>query len=231
MVSMQYIKITKEFLKDPKKRALTQLGLFAIFFMFVFVLLNSSNTSSTPLPVVDTKTSIEFYEEMKGYTYKITYTNINKTDVIDGIFYDNKSIFNYNNFKYYYEDSLYIIDNDTYYLSNIEYNISKVFNNNLSTIIKELEQQSQTTYKDGTIVTNYTIDSNKIYNYLFEIESVYTSLVTVSITENENEIHNIVIDLTNLGINLIKIEIEYMYLDEVTSLNFNKDNYTYKESL
>lgn len=232
MVSMEYIRSIREFLKDPKKKALTQLGLYAIFFIFVFILISGGNSSeSTSTLVEETKTPIEFFEEMKGYTYKLTYTNIDKIDVIEGTYYDNKSLFTYNNLKYYYEDSLYIIDNNTYYLSNIEYNIFKVFSSNLSTIIKDLEEESKTMYKDGTVVTNYNIDSNKIYNYLFENESTYNNLSSISITETQNEIHNIVIDLTNLGINLTKIEIEYMYLDKVTGLDFNKDNYTYKESL
>lgn len=232
MDSMNYIKMIRENLKDPKKKALTQLGLYFIFFLVVFILLRSAGSyNSIPSENVTPQTPIEKYEEMKGYTYKVTYTNIDKTDIIEGTYYDNKSLFTFNNFKYYYEDSLYLIDNDTYYLNNIEYNISKVFNKNLSSIIKELEEESKTEYKDGTIVTNYIIDSNKMYKYLYELEGTYTNLVSVSIKENESEIHNIVIDLSNLGLNLIKIEVEYMYLDQVTNLDFNKDNYTYKESL
>ena len=44
-------------------------------------------------------------------------------------------------------------------------------------------------------------------------------------------IESIIFDLTNLNMNLTKIEIEYSYLDQITSLSFNKENYTYKESL
>ena len=38
-------------------------------------------------------------------------------------------------------------------------------------------------------------------------------------------------NLTNLGLNLTKIEVEYSYMDQITSLSFNKDHYTFKESL
>jgi len=168
---------------------------------------------------------------MNGYIYNVNYTNIDKTDTILGTYYNNASTFTYNNQKYYYEDSLYAIDNDSYYLANIEYNISKIFNKNLYNIIKDLTEESKTTYKDGTIVTNYTIDSNKIYNYLFDLEGTYTNNVNISIKENSNEIHNIVIDLTNLGLNLTKIEVEYSYMNLIDKLDFNKDNYTYRESL
>ena len=168
---------------------------------------------------------------MESYNYKVTYTNIDKVDTIDGIYVDNISIFNFNNFKYYYEEDLYIIDNDSYYLMDIEYNISKIFNNNLINIIEYLEEESKTTYKDGTIVTNYTIDSNKLYNYLFDLESNYDNKCTITITENENEIYNIIIDTTNLGLNLTKIEVEYSNMNMIEDLEFNIDNYTYKESL
>lgn len=228
---MEYVKKIKEFLSDPKKKSLTQLGLYAIFFIFVFIFLNSAEKTTSVPKIEETKTPLEYYSDMTGYIYKTTYTNKDKVDIIEGSYYDNKSIFTYNNIKYYYEDALYIIDNDSYYLGNIEYDISKIFSNNFDSIIEELEEESKTTYKDGTIITSYTIDSNKMYNYLYGLDSTYTNLVNVQIKENENQIHNIVIDLTNLGLNLTKIEVEYSYLNEVTSLSFNKDNYTYKESL
>lgn len=231
MDSMNNLKKIRESLKDPKKRSLTILGFYFIFFIFVFAFLNTAERPAIVTSEPKEKTPFEYYSDMTGYNYKTTYTNINKIDIIEGSYYDNKSIFTYNNIKYYYEDSLYVIDNDTYYLGNIEYNISKIFSNNLSSLIEYLEEESKTSYKDGTIITNYTIDSNMIYNYLYGLESTYNNFVSVSITENENKIHKIVIDLTNLGLNLTKIEVEYSYLNEITELSFNKDNYTYKESL
>ena len=230
MVSMKNIKELKEMLKNPKKKALVQLGLYAIFFIFVAILLRGADNKPTKI-IEEQKSPIEFYEDMESYNYKVTYTNIDKVDTIDGIYVDNISIFNFNNFKYYYEEDLYIIDNDSYYLMDIEYNISKIFNNNLINIIEDLEEESKTTYKDGTIVTNYTIDSNELYNYLFDLEYNYDNKCTITITENENEIYNIVIDINNLGLNLTKIEVEYSNMDMIEDLEFNIDNYTYKESL
>lgn len=228
---MNYIKLVREILKDPRKKSLVKLGIYFIFFIFVFILLKGAG-NNTSAPIIEKeKTSMESFNDMNSYNYKVTYTNIDKIDVIEGTYYDNKSLFNFNNIKYYYEDILYIIDNDSYYVGNIEYNISKIFNKNLYNIINNLEEESKTTYKDGTVITNYIIDSNKIYNYLFGTESFYENNVTISVKENLNEIHNIVLDLTNLGLNLTKIEIEYSYIDEITSLSFNKDNYIFKESL
>lgn len=230
MVSMKYIKELKEMFKNPKKKALAQLCFYAIFFIFVAIILRGADNKPTKI-IEEQKSPIEFYEDMKSYHYKVTYTNIDKVDIIDGTYVDNISLFTFNNFKYYYEEDLYIIDNDSYYLSNIEYNISKIFNNNFKNIIEYLEEESKTTYKDGTIITTYTIDSNRMYNYLFDLESNYDNECTITITENEKEIHNIIIDLTNLGLNLTKIEVEYSYLNLIEDLEINIDNYTYKESL
>ena len=227
---MKYIKELKEMFKNPKKKALAQLGFYLIFFIFVAILLRGADNKPTKI-IEEQKSPVKFYEDMKSYNYKVTYTNIDKVDVIDGTYVDNISLFTFNNFKYYYEEDLYIIDNDSYYLMDIEYNISKIFNNNLINIIEELEEESKTTYKDGTIVTTYTIDSNKVYNYLFELESNYDNKCTIAITENENKIYNIVIDINNLGLNLTKIEVEYSYMNMIEDLEFNIDNYTYKESL
>ena len=233
MVSMEYINKIKEFLKDPKKKALTQLGLWFIFFIFVFLILSSGNSSSnTYIPNVEnTKTPMETYTEMNGYTYKVTYINIDKVDIIEGTYYNSTSLLTFNNLKYYYENALYVIDNDFYYLSNIEYNIEKIFSKNLSSIINGLEEESKTTYKDGSIVTNYNIDSNKIYDYLFNMPSTYTNLVSISIKQVDNKITKVTIDLTNLGLNLTKIDIEYSNIDNIQSLEFNKNNYIYKENI
>lgn len=228
---MKYIKNMREALKDPKKKALTQLGLYAIFFAFVFILVGLSNTVPSDVVVEEYKTPKKNYEDMVSYNYKIIYTSMDRIDVIEGAYYNSTSLFTYNNLRYYYEDYLYVINDNSYALSSIEYNIAKIFNKNLFTIFNELEEVSTTTYKNGMIMTDYKIDSNKIYNYLFDEGSTYSNTTNISITEKENVITSIVLDLTNLGLNLNKIEIEYTNIDNIENLNFNKNNYTYEASL
>ena len=227
MVSMNYIKQTKEFLKDPKKKAITQLAIYGVFFIFVFILINSSGNRVTTPIIEESKTPTEYYADMTSYDYKVTYTNIDKVDIIEGTYYNNTSLFDYNNLKYYYEDMLYVINNNSYILSSIEYDVTKIFNNNLHTIFENLNEESKTTYKDGKVITNYTLDSNIIYKYLYNMESTYANLVSVSITESENVITNITIDLNNLGLYLNKIEIEYNNINNIESL----DVHTIEENL
>ena len=86
---MEYIKKIKEFLGDPKKKSLTQLGLYAIFFIFVFIFFNSAEQPTDVQKVEESKTPLEYYSDMTGYIYKVTYTNKDKIDIINGSYYDN----------------------------------------------------------------------------------------------------------------------------------------------
>ena len=133
---MKYLKELKENLKDPKKKSIAQFALYGLFFIIVFLLIGGGNDVSPTSPIKKKEEAVEVYNNMRGYNYKITYTTMSKVDVIEGTYYNGKSLFTYNNFNYYYEDSVYKIDNDTYYLENIEYNISKMFNTNLNTIFE-----------------------------------------------------------------------------------------------
>ena len=231
MVNMKYIKEIREMLKDPKKKAITQLGLYFIFFVIVFLLLNSGDNIDPTSPVKQKESATTTYKEMTGYTYKVTYTSMERVDVIEGTYYNNKSLFTYNNFKYYLDELLYIIDNDTYSVANIEYNISKIFSKNLYTIFEKLKEESKTTYTDGTIVTNYIIDSNEAYKYLNDLDSGYSNKVSVSITEKDDIITKVSFNLVNLGLNLTNIDIEYYNINNIENLEFNKENYIFKESL
>lgn len=225
---MNFFKSVKENLKDPKKKSLTLLGIYALFFIFVFLVLSSS---STPTPVVEqVKSTKDNYKEMTSYSYKITYTDNNLVNVIEGTYYLNTSLFTYNTNKYYLEnDLLYFIDTNFYYLTNIEYNIKKLFNNNLSSILDSLQEESVTTYNDGRKKTNYLMNANDFNRYYFETESNYETNIGIEITEENEFVTNILIDLTNLNINLTKIEVEYSDINKISSLDFNKENY-YLES-
>lgn len=230
---MNYFNKIKEYLKDPKKKSLTLLGIYALFFIFVFAITSGSSEPESISNYVEQKEEVSFldnYKNMKGYEYKFEFIEDNATKSIQGSYYSNTTLFNYNGLRYFYEnDLLYVIDNDFYYLSNIEYNITKLFNNSFYTILEQSKEDLKTTYNDNTSKINYSIDSNIFYNYIFGVESNYNSLTNIEITLKDNYIINISIDLTNLNLNLNQIKIEYSNLNNIKSLEFNKDNYTYKE--
>ena len=230
---MNYFNKIKEYLKDPKKKSLTLLGIYALFFIFVFAITSGSSEPESISNYVEQKEEVSFldnYKNMKGYEYKFEFIEDNATKSIQGSYYSNTTLFNYNGLRYFYEnDLLYVIDNDFYYLSNIEYNITKLFNNSFYTILEQSKEDLKTTYNDNTSKINYSIDSNIFYNYIFGVESNYNSLTNIEITLKDNYIINISIDLTNLNLNLNQIKIEYSNLNNIKSLEFKKDNYTYKE--
>lgn len=226
---MKYFKIIRDGLKDPKKKSLTLLGIYFIFFVFVYIVLNGSNSNQSSTAIVDKSIFSEYYNSISGYKYKITYNDLEGLKTVEGTYCKDKSLFTYNGMKYYFEnDLLYLIDNDSYYLSNIEYNVSKLFNKNLYTILRDLKEESKTTYNDGTTEMNYSIDSNVLYNYLYDTTSEYSNLVNLKIIQsNDNIIMNF--NLTNLGINLSEINVEYSNINNIKDLEFNKDNYIYRE--
>lgn len=228
---MNFIKSIKEGLKNPKTKSLTMLGIYFVFFLFVFILLNSAeNKNNEPIIEEKEKSTIDNYQTMESYQYKFNYINNGLSNIIEGTYFKDTTLFNYNNNKYYFEnDLIYIINNDSYSLGNIEHNITKLFSKNLYNILVDLKEVSTTTYNDGTKEINYVMDSNKFYNYYYENISNYQNNIGVKIVKKDNNINSIIFDLTNLNISLSRIEIEYYNINNISNLEFNKDNYTYRE--
>ena len=70
---MNYFNKVKEYLKDPKKKSLTLLGIYIVFFIFVFAITSGSSEPQS-IKSFEEKEEISFldnYKEMKGYEYKI----------------------------------------------------------------------------------------------------------------------------------------------------------------
>ena len=225
---MEFFKNIRENLKNPKKKSLVLLGFYALFFIFVFIVLNLGGTSTE---VYDNKIESTFdnFKNMNSYNFKIDYYKQDSVDTVEGTYYKDKALIYYNSLKYYYEDNYYLIDNDSYYLSDIQYSVDKLFNKNFYSILDKLVEESKTTYKDGKKETVYTLDSNYIYNYLYGLDGSYENSIKISITEIDKAITNISLDLTNLMTDIIKIDIEYSNINMITGLEFNKENYLYRE--
>ena len=69
---MEFFKNIRENLKDPKKKSLMLLGFYALFFVFVFLVLKLSGTTSE---VYDEKIESTFdnFKNMNSYNFKINY--------------------------------------------------------------------------------------------------------------------------------------------------------------
>lgn len=228
---MKFINNIKEGLGNPKKKSLVMLGIYLVFFIFVFAVIGGSNE---PTPIIneikEEKSTIENYKDMNSYEYKATFIENGLTNVIEGTYFNNTSLLNYNGLKYYYEnDLMYLIDNDSYYLSSINYNVSKLFNKNLNILFDKLNEQYKTEYTDGTKEINYNLLLKEFYSYYYNQLIESDVIINVKVKEKDNFIQLISIDLSSASLPITKVEIEYLNINNISNLEFNKENYIYKE--
>lgn len=202
---MKFFKGIRENLKDPKKKSLTLLGIYAIFFVFVFIVISAGDRDKTyniPEPV----TEVSNYE----YTYRI-----NNNDVINeviGTYKDSKDTFNYNGLNY-------VKENDLVYLNNEVVEIDFDIDDFKYSMIEQLIENSDsiTTYKESNKVV-YTMGVLKYFDLLKEevdCENKDCNVINVSITvEKDTYIDKVLIDLSNYY--------GYKYTIEVVYDNINK---------
>lgn len=228
---MDYIKQVRIWLKDPKKKSLTLLGIYFVFFVFVFLFLNSAVTQKTTVIEPQEEVSAEqSYKEMTSYNYKNKYTINGIVYEVVGDYVNGNSSFTYNLNKYYYENNIYYAQNiEEFNQTKFIQNIDKLFNVKLYTLIENLTEDSKTTYNDGTISKNYLVDSKMFYTYYYNVDKPLDNKISIYVFEEDNKIKSITIDLTALNEELTKIEIEYSNINNIASLEFNKDNYTRME--
>ena len=217
---MSFFRSIRENLKDPRKKSLTLLAIYAVFFIFVFLVLNTKDGSSNNIVNDDKK--------VNNYNFKVTYKLDNLIEQIDGSHYNDVILFKYNNESYFYKDNnVYKIKDNYYYNSQLKYDLNKIQINELYTLKDKLTEEYKTTYKDNTIEINYSIDSNTLYNYLYSKESNLSNTSYIKVTNKDNKIKNITIDLNSLNIFIKQIEVEYTDIDSISEIDLS--NYTYGE--
>ena len=204
---MDFIKKVREWLKDPKKKALTQLGLYAVFFVFVFILIGIGDDSSTPNYIPEeTNKDVTNYE----YTYKINSNEV--IQEITGTLNNNEDAFNYNGLNYIKKEGVVYLNNTPV---TIDFDIDRYKYKNIESLIQNAD--SKTTYTDSKKVV-YNINIVEYFTLLNEINNcsiIDCSYINTSITvEEDNYINNILIDLSNYY--------GYKYIVEINYNNINK---------
>ena len=204
---MEFIRKIKENLKDPKKKALTQLGIYAIFFIFVFILISSGDSSTSDYSdyVEENTDTISNYE----YIYKINNNEI--INEITGTLKKEENSFNYNGLNYIKKEGIIYLNNEQTIL---DFDIDRYSYSNIEKLIENSD--TETTYKDSQKKV-YTMNVNEYFTLLNEVNNcgvIDCTYINVSISvEKENYINYVVIDLSNYY--------GYKYIIEINYNNIN----------
>lgn len=167
---LDYIKAIREGLKDPKKKAITKLILYAIFFAFVFMLISNSENRTNYKP--DTE-----FDENIVYSYNYTY-NINENNVLKQIIgksYDENDSYNYDKIKELIDKSEFI-EKTTYKDNTIKtiYNITA--NDYYDTCIENCDKTISITVYEKENINNVVIDLSSINNYVYIVDINYENI-------------------------------------------------------
>ena len=206
---MNFFKQSKEWLGNPKNVALTKLGMYGIFFIFVFILIGSGGNTQSPTYIPqETNDTVTSYE----YIYKI---NNNETiGEITGTLKDGEDVFNYNGLNYKKVEGI-IYFNDT--PTTIDFDIDKYKYEKIQVLIENSD--SKTTYNDDSKIV-YNISSDKYFSLLNEVNNCSTidcTIINVPITiESEKYINHVIIDLSNYYGYKYTIEINYNNINKVS---------------
>ena len=207
---MEFIRKIREWLKDPKKKALTQLGIYAVFFIFVFVLIGmggkSSNSNYTDYVKEEKTDVISNYE----YIYKIN-SNEFITEITGTLINDEDS-FNYNGLNYNKKEGVIYLNNTPV---TIDFDVDKYKYKNIELLIENAD--SKTTYIESSKVV-YNMNIVEYFTLLNEVNDcsiIDCTIISVPITvETDTYINHVTIDLSNYY--------GYKYIVDISYNNINK---------
>lgn len=208
---MEYFKKIKELLKDPKKKALVQLGIYGIFFLIVFILLSNGGKSSNSnySDYVEENTDVTNYE----YVYKLNNNEV--INQITGTLNNNEDTFNYNGLNYIKKEGVVYLNNTPVTL---DFDVDKYKYNNIELLIEN--NDSKTTYNDSNKVV-YNMNVIKYFNLLKEVNNcsiMDCNNINVAITiEEDNYINYVLIDLSNYYGYKYNIEINYNNINKIST--------------
>ena len=109
---MKYLKLIRENLKDPKKKSLTLIGIYLVFFIAVFALIQTGEEYEKPIQNISEKKQEEstiIENQDLDYEYAITIYDNESMYKINGLFADEMfdvvysdapEDFNYMDYKY-----------------------------------------------------------------------------------------------------------------------------------
>lgn len=212
---MNFIRNIIENLKDPKKKSLTLLGIYVIFFVVVFILLNTGRhiESNHEDNYVDKNDEIE--EKVNIFSYNYIYRIYDNETMleINGAYKNGLHNFNYNGLDYSKEYNT-VYQNGIE--SDLDFDVDKYKYDVIELLIENSD--SETKYRNSNSIM-YSMPIIKYFELLKE-ESICEELecndINASITIVKNEyIESVLIDLTNYYKYKYQIEIEYNNINNI----------------
>lgn len=219
---VEIFKKIRQGLKNPKTKSLTLLGIYALFFIFVFVVLNFS--SSKQSNVVDKVKEEKDENTITSYEYIYKINNNNVLSEITGTYSNGEEVFNYNNKKYYIKDSkVYLSDNNLVEITEeLPLNIISHNYNNINKLIESSEFIEKTTYKDNSEKTTYNITSDKYFEILepniYDVLDCVTSNVSI-VVKSSKYIDEVLIDLSSYCGYVNTIEISFSNINNIEKIS------------
>lgn len=191
--------ILKKGYQNPRTRSAVILGIYLIFFVFLFIGIRSpkEESSTNNDNIINYPNIIETY----SYSYNIEITRDT---------YINKYLFTGINDNGKYTEKVELYNNDSkQYEETYDYEDINPKFIDLKTIISyvnNIKEEFTTNYKDGTIQKNYLVKLNNIDNNV-----TTDNTIEINIYEKDNFITKIIIDGTNF--------------DSITNKNITKSKY------
>ena len=208
---MKFFKKIKENLKDPKKKSLTLLGIYALFFAFVFIVISFGKTVDYNYDDLE-KNDDENSSEILNYNYSYKIQNNQDIIEINGVFKDGIDVFNYNGISYIKENNIYYHNNQQVVID-FNFNIDKYKYDKIELLIENSD--SQTTYKESNKIL-YNINVSKYFEILNEdnnCNEIDCTNISIPITvEKDKIINNVLIDLSSYYGHTYTVQIIYSIL-------------------
>jgi len=206
---MNFINKVRENLKDPKKKGLTQLAIYAVFFIFVFILLSTGNSSSSNYSDYIEEESTDVVSSYE-YIYKINNNEV--INQITGTLSNNEDTFNYNGLNYIKKEGVIYLNNTP---TTIDFDVDRYKYEKIQVLLDNSD--SKTTYTDSSKIV-YNMSINEYFTLLNEPNNCSTidcTIINVPITvESDTYINHVIVDLSNYY--------GYKYIIEINYNNINK---------
>lgn len=215
----------KELRKDPRKKALMQLGAWIVgFFLFYVIAVvimphptphyHSSSSSNENL------SALEKYQQVESFEYTMNFSYQGKEEMIEGIYFQQKYYFTYLGKSYIaFDDKVYEVDSENKLLKETTEMIPslstyELSQKNIASWLELAEKLEQREYKEGKIETRYQFQD-----------------IPFTVIEEEKQVTSVDLDLQKYlaskgtAYDSFHVTIEYKEMDAITSYESSYSDY------